>query len=473
MILEQLKPKDSGFAGTLKQIQLIDLIQMCCHAGMSMAIRVEKDGDHGTIVIENGNIIHATNSNDFMGEEAFYQILAWKSGSFETLGAIHVPTPTINQGSQYLLMEAARIADEKSSGKDKTYPEEEKEETKPVNILIVDDSAMMCKIISDLVSEDPMINVLETAKNGEEALKKIDELKPDLITLDVNMPVMGGSTALKHIMIRSPSPVIIISNVGNQSQKNIIDFLRLGAVDFITKPKRASNMDRIKQHLSHTIKIAAQAKPDAFIRTKPLSRASAKGPLITTPCESIVVFISGAGGHTDLMRLASMLPCNDKICYLGIQNMPKEFIGNFADYLNDFCNVTVKPVEDNNPLSAGHFLLATPSNLPAVSTNGTDARPVLISTKTEDTKNQTFEGIGAWLSETAQNFSGKKMAVLLSGAEISPDTGIKSFKEKQGKILSKNTSECMVSHPLTRLTKMNIIDKETSIEDIVNEIEQL
>jgi len=228
LIREQINIKDKGFEGSLKNIQLTDLIQMCCLSCLNMGISVKKGSEKGKMYIKDGDIIHAE-CGDTVGEDAFYKILAWESGSFETIAFVAAQETTIDKNYQYLLLEVLRIADEKA------MKEDDEDENKGkihlslphenIRVLIVDDSPMMCRILSDIIESDEEMEVVGTAENGEEALKKIGELEPDIITLDVNMPVMDGSTALKHIMIKSPCPVVIISSVGNSSQMNVIDFL--------------------------------------------------------------------------------------------------------------------------------------------------------------------------------------------------------------------------------------------------------
>ena len=208
LVLDRMGKDDQGFVGTLKNIQLSDLIQMCCLSPISMAIRVKQEPMEGTVFIHDGDIIHAV-CGGRTGEEAFYDILGWKHGHFETLGSRSVPERTIQKAWQSLLMEAARRIDEESAEEDERIPgtedtdsESGADKTDPVKVLVVDDSAMMCKALEKIICSGKKATVIGSAKNGEEALEKINQLKPDLITLDVNMPVMDGSTALKHIIDR-------------------------------------------------------------------------------------------------------------------------------------------------------------------------------------------------------------------------------------------------------------------------------
>jgi two-component system chemotaxis response regulator CheB len=192
-----------GFAGTLRNIQLTDIIQMCCLAGTTICVRVSQDENQGNIFIQDGDIVHAE-CGSISGVEAFFAILGWPSGQFDTVDASQVPSRTIREPYQFLLMEAARMADESAQRNIETTAATDSPADEKLRVLIVDDSAIMSKILNSMLSADPGIDVVGNAKNGEEALAKMKELSPDLITMDVNMPVMDGSTALKHIMIESP-----------------------------------------------------------------------------------------------------------------------------------------------------------------------------------------------------------------------------------------------------------------------------
>ena len=128
-------------------------------------------------------------------------------------------------------------------------------------VLVVDDSAFMRKIISDLITEDPEFVVVSTAKNGLEAVSKVKELKPDVITMDVEMPVMDGLEALRVIMKENPTPVLMLSSMTDNGTIETIRALELGAVDFIRKPSGSISLDlyKIKDVLLEKLRICMQS----------------------------------------------------------------------------------------------------------------------------------------------------------------------------------------------------------------------
>ena len=139
-----------------------------------------------------------------------------------------------------------------------------------IKVLVVDDSYLMRKLISDMLSSDPEIRVVGTAENGEKALEKVQELKPDVVTLDLEMPGIPGLDVLYEIMHKMPTPVIIVSAYSKPGASETISALEYGAVDFITKPSGPISMDidKIKDELIRLVKVAAQVEISKVLVTK-------------------------------------------------------------------------------------------------------------------------------------------------------------------------------------------------------------
>jgi len=462
-----------GFEGTLKNIQLLDLIQLCCQSGMHTAIRVSEGSQQGNILIERGQIVHAT-AGDVAGEEAFYMILAWKSGSFEALGPVSVPETTIERSWEFLLMEGARLIDEKGLGEE--MPDaliEEVElalEQDKLRVLIVDDSPMMCRVLKDILTGDKEIDVVGNARNGEEALKMIETLKPDLITLDVNMPVMDGSTALMHIMVKKPCPVVILSSLGDTSRTNIFDFLRLGAVEFMNKPKKSEDMLDERERLIATIKLAATAKISQFKRAKAPKVLPEKGDkaIGESPCESLVVCNSGTGGYAELIKIIPLLPKNLHSCFLVFQRMPYDFVSSLADYLNKRSYLAVLPLETNALLMGGRCYIGAHNFSLKLHSEG--GRYALFPEDTRSILDSTRHAFNDFLCSIADSFPGRILVVLLSGADVDDLEGLRRIKERNGHIIAQQTTSCMVPYSLERAIKAQLVDLEANPTDMTKEI---
>lgn len=435
---------DGGFAGTLRNIQLIDIIQMCCLAGASLSIRVNKDAYAGTIYIQEGDIVHAE-CGDMTGVPAFFAILGWQSGHFETLASVDQQTRTIKEPCQFLLMEAARFADEKAQEADEDQtPPVAAEPLKKLKVLVVDDSPIMSRIISSMMAADPLIDVVGTAKNGQEALKAMKSLQPELITMDVNMPVMDGSTALKHIMIESPSPVLIMSNLGPASYDTILTFLNLGAVDFMSKPVRHKNILVQQQKMVDRVHLAAKAKVRRFkrIRRAPIPEDQFATVRTGKTCKKLVVVNSGVGGYLEMVNVITAIPADMDACFISLQSIPPHFAPTLAAFLNNRSRFDVRSFNDDAPLCAGRCYIGTKgtalqlvsdANVPALGFEQTESE--------EKTKETSFDEV---LRQVVEIFNDRVVVVLLSGADLGSMEELRRIHAMGGQVIAPKLASCIL-----------------------------
>jgi two-component system chemotaxis response regulator CheB len=430
-------------------------------SGATTAIRVTQDSQQGIIMIKDGNIVQAI-CNETMGEEAFYQIMSWKKGCFETMDVSPILERMIDKDWEFLLMEGSRMGDELSVAGSESDETAEKCPSSPcqdkVRLLIVDDSPLMCRILQEILTVDDAITVVGIAHDGEEALKKIDELKPNLITLDVNMPVMDGGTALKHIMIKKPCPIVIISKLGSKSPENILDFLCLGAVDFILKPKKSEDMAHHNRQLIERIKLAARVEIGNFKRVRaPRICPKPKGPSGgENPCELFVVVSSGMGGHAELIKLLSVLPGSLNACLIILQTMPPEFQIPFSEYLNSASGLSVLPLQNNSPLLGGRCY--------------TGIMDVSIEVTSEGGKHSLGFGNGSagpqpkpfddFLCSAANTFPGRLLVILLSGAEVGDLEGLRRIKQRNGRVIAQKLTSCLAPYSLQKAIQANLVNLE-------------
>lgn len=454
---------DCGFAGTLKNIQLHDLIQMCCLSGTSLSIRITKDIRRGNIFIINGQIIHAACGN-VEGEEAFYQILGWQTGNFESYEISTVPDRTINKNYNFLIMEAARRADESAEMEPDLAPDigtgssEEMDDCR-LRVLIVDDSPMMQKILYSLFNSSNLINVVGMVGNGKEAIACIDALSPDLVTLDVNMPVMDGTSAIKHIMIKKPCPVVIMSNPGEGSQRAIFNFLELGAVDFVSKPTRNKDILIQQQNILERIQTAATAKISNFrIMRIPGNGHSESLPAVgEKSCKRLVVVITGPGGHPEQMQLLhALLPVTmeTETAVVALQGLPPDFRDALAGYLQEKCHHPVKPLAKKTTLFSGGCYVGI--NGCPLTVETTDSGEAIVS---NDTKTGTSP-MDHFLHSAAAAFKEQLTVVLLSGADTGELSGLGAVSENRGRIIVRNRASGIVSKTLDKVADSGIAFEE-------------
>ncbi|MDP4179464.1 MAG: chemotaxis response regulator protein-glutamate methylesterase [Bacillota bacterium] len=240
----------------------------------------------------------------------------------------------------------------------------------PIKVLVVDDSAFMRKVISDILNSDEEIEVIDTARNGKEAIKKAAELKPDVITLDVEMPVMDGLTCLKELTKMRDIPVIMLSSHTHEGADATIKALEHGAIDFITKPTnifQISSEDK-KKELLEKVKVISRLKCNvpnrkqrevnevkSFNTPKSVGKEENVG---SASIKKIVAIGISTGGPKALRDVIPLIPANIPAAFLVVQHMPPGFTKSLAERLDSISNVRVKEAEDNEIIKAGSVYIA-------------------------------------------------------------------------------------------------------------------
>lgn len=231
----------------------------------------------------------------------------------------------------------------------------------PVRVLVVDDSALMRKLIPQIIQTDSSIQVVGTAMDGNFGLKKIEELKPQVITVDLEMPGMGGLDMLKEIMRSYRIPVIVVSSHSTEGAAVTLKALSLGAFDFVAKPNDVSlRMQEIARELISKIKAAAQSRGiplhSAAELSLPSRRTKDKPGLSKAPTKIVAIGIS-TGGPQSLQYLLAGFPADFPGSIVVVQHMPEGFTEMFARRLDECCALNVKEAQSGDLLSAGRVLI--------------------------------------------------------------------------------------------------------------------
>ena len=239
-----------------------------------------------------------------------------------------------------------------------------------VRVLVADDSAYMRIVIGRLLTSDPDIEVVGTAQNGAEAVRLAQELQPDLVTLDIEMPVLDGTQALRRIMAESPRPVVMVSTLTRHGADITLACLQAGAVDFICKPEDPSGpaLELFRRQALRKVKAAAQARvepvtpPPAGPPEAPTTPAGpAAEPLpagVATGALATVAIASSTGGPRAVQTVLSALPANLPACVLITQHLPPPFTTSFAERLDGLCGLRVREGAEGNQLAPGAAFIA-------------------------------------------------------------------------------------------------------------------
>ncbi|BAI80666.1 chemotaxis-specific methylesterase CheB [Deferribacter desulfuricans SSM1] len=227
-----------------------------------------------------------------------------------------------------------------------------------IKVLVVDDSALMRKRIKEMLESDPKIEVIGLARNGEDAIKKAKELSPDVITLDVNMPVMDGLTALKLIVEEEICPVIMVSSLTQKDAEITFKALELGAFDFVPKPGGtiSLNIDQIRDDLIRKVKAAVKGKFKTLKRSvdrkKTIKRRITRRKENESGFKAICIGIS-TGGPKTIFDVLPYLPKDINAAIFLVQHMPPGFTASFAKRLDNYCEIKVKEAEAGDIVEPG------------------------------------------------------------------------------------------------------------------------
>ena len=343
-----------------------------------------------------------------------------------------------------------------------------------IRVLVVDDSALMRQFISDILRSDPRIEVVGTARDGRDALAQIQTLKPDLVTMDVEMPNMDGLHALEEIMKTNPLPVIMVSSMTQEGAETTLKALALGCVDFIGKPSGSISLDikTIGQEIIDKVIAASTAK----IRTKAGMFPSSSHTLPHAPDfrrmnppanltgrHDIVAIASSTGGPMALSELIPKLPKKFPVPIVITQHMPKEFTGSFAKRLNESSQVEVVEGFDGLSLKPGRVVIAPGgSHLTVRRRNGTaicalsDAPPVL---SVKPAANIMFLSV-------ADEYGGNVLCVILTGMGRDGTDGAIALKRRGAYVIAESQKTCVVYGMPKSAVDAGVVDEVLPLNEI-------
>jgi two-component system chemotaxis response regulator CheB len=237
-----------------------------------------------------------------------------------------------------------------------------------IRVLIADDSALMRREIKAMLESSGSIEVIHAARNGQEAVDYTKKLNPDVVVLDINMPIMDGMAALQYIMMESPRPVVMLSSLMQEGAILTYEALELGATDFVMKPGGtiSSNIQSVAQDLIFRVESAATSRLDRTLAARRRRRRSPALKSVTRPAvmraqtvqEGIVVIGLSTGGPNTIMEVLPLFQSPPPIPIVVVQHMPGAFTSGFAKRLAAHCHFPFKQVESGDPIEPGHGYLA-------------------------------------------------------------------------------------------------------------------
>lgn len=353
-----------------------------------------------------------------------------------------------------------------------------------IQVLIVDDSSFICKSIRAILEEEPDFKVIGVASNGKEAVMLAAQLEPDVITMDVEMPIMDGITAVKKIMAGSPTPILMFSAVTQVGAQAAFDALHAGAIDFL--PKQLDQIDGDKELAKRILRrrlryVALQAKrvrsnqevktnkPLQSNRIKPTEQ-TASIRMTTRRKIELLVIVASTGGPVAVQQVLTQLSSNCSFPILVVQHMPQDFTKSFAERLDKVCHVKVKEASDGDCLHSGEALLA-PGGMQMEVSKRAGKKMIAIRKKQQNEIYAPCADIT--LSSVSKHYTANVLTVVLTGMGADGKEGAVELKQKGFSIWTQDEASSTIYGMPKAIADAKLADKVLSLDDIADEFTKL
>lgn len=373
---------------------------------------------------------------------------------------------------------------------------------KTIKVLVVDDTIVYRKAVSDILAEMPGIEVVGVAHNGKIAISKLQTLKPDLLTLDIEMPEMNGIEVLQYLQQHAPQvSAIMVSTLTSEGGDMTMRALELGAYDFILKPN-TTNINESKQHLRSlltplikafqtgrtTVGSMQAGGRSPLTSRKPIAGAVGRRPLtasgpVSAGVKGIPITIAGrrqgkseivtigisTGGPNALARMMPMLPGDLGVPIVIVQHMPPVFTKSLANSLNAKCALTVKEAQDGEPLQANVAYIA-PGGKQMKLVASADGTNRLIKITNDPPENSCKPSADYLFRSVADYYVGRTTAVIMTGMGSDGTKGLHILKQKGALIIGQNEESCVVYGMPKAPAELGLTDVVAPLDKIATEI---
>ena len=344
-----------------------------------------------------------------------------------------------------------------------------------IRVLVIDDSAFSRRTIVKLLEEIPGVEVVGYAVNGEEGLRKALDIRPDLITMDLEMPGMDGFTLLRIIMTACPVPVIVVSS--HNEDERVFKALELGAVDFVAKPRQALSdqlleiRDELQQKVGTLLNLNLQGlrnrtKHIAQVEDLPVKKV-VKLPRNGTRKYEVVAIGASTGGPPALQKILSQLPGDLPFSLLISQHMPAGFTKTFAERLNRMLPFEVIEATDGVVVRPNQVIVA-PGGMNMITVQMRDQ--VVIRLKAPSKDDKYIPSVNAMLNSVARVYGSRSLAVILTGMGNDGNQGVRKIKEAGGAVLAEAEESSVVFGMPREAIATGVVDKIVHLDQMASKI---
>src|ERR1700731_5343631 len=319
---------------------------------------------------------------------------------------------------------------------------------KKIRVLVVDDSAFMCKVLQEIINADPQLEVAGLGRDGRDAIALAESLRPDVITMDINMPHVDGLQATEMIMSQNPRPIVIVSSESREGAASTLRALELGAIDFVMKPSSGIDLDmkNVREELLRKLKMAAKvrvvrtaARHDAAGAPEPRPQAQAAKDAGSADARfPLVVIAASTGGPATLMRLLPRFPKDFPAAVVLIQHMPATFTSQLSLQFTEVAAIRVKEAEANEALRPGTFYVCPGSHHLRLSLTG--------RVKLDDgPRISGYRPCADVAFESAASYGGANVVgVVLTGMGNDGARGVQAIKAARGSVLAQDEATSVI-----------------------------
>jgi two-component system chemotaxis response regulator CheB len=356
---------------------------------------------------------------------------------------------------------------------------------KKFRVLVVDDSAFMCKVLETIFNADEHLQVVGKARDGREAIALAETLKPDVITMDLNMPHLDGLQATAHIMTSNPRPIVVVSSETREGAASTLKALELGAIEFVTKPSGGIDLDMqsVQEDLLRKVRMAAKVR---VVRTasrmvnavqssatKPLPANPTPRP--TTPATNfssdmrfpVVVLAASTGGPATVMRMAPGFTRDFPAAVFLVQHMPASFTSQYALQLAEFTNIRVKEAEHNESVQAGVLYICPGGHHLRVAPTGR-----IQLDATTGRIDGYLPNIDATMESVAAFAGAMSIGVVLTGMGCDGARGARAIKTAGGLVLAQDEATSVIFGMPDEAIKTGVVEQVLAIDDIYPAVER-